>query len=304
MIYVLTGANSHQIQARLRELRESFIAKHGEEGLESYTGEDVSLDTLQNITSGLSLFTTHRLVVVRYLSENKPVAEQFVEEIKNIPEETVIILVEGVLDKRTAYYKALKKLEHFEEYSEPDERALRQWIKQVVEDEQATITPEAQQALLVAVGADQSRLAHELAKLTIYSKKITIDTVTALVEPNSQESVFALLDAALSGNQARAQELLLNLEHAHEDPYQIANMLIWQVHIVAVVASAGGMAESEIAKKAKLNPYVVKKTAALTKNISSQKLQQIIDTVAQLDITLKTKSVQPWAILSQTLYTM
>lgn len=301
MIYVLAGTNSFQIQQQLRALREEFITKYGREGVEVYAGENLEPSELPNLFSSASLFTSHRLVIIKQLSENKAAAEQFIALIKTTPDETTVVLTEGGLDKRTAYYKALKKLEYFHEYGELEERTLAQWVKETVAAAQATIDETAVQVLLSAAGTDQQRLSNEVAKLAAYSKDITVETVRLLVEQNPRDSVFDLLEAALGDKQSRALQLLDQLERAHEDPFQLVNMLIWQVHILAVVASAEDMPDGDVARNMKFNPYVVSKTRRLAKRINRRQLQKIIDQTAKLDIRLKTGTAEPWRLLEQTI---
>lgn len=304
MIHALVGTNSFQIQARLRELKADFIKTHGQEGVEAYSGAELTTEAMQEIAGGVSLFATHRFIVVKYLSENKLAAEQLPAILDADTEETTIVFIEGILDKRTAYYKTLKKLKNFSEYNEPSEQELSGWIRDVTAAEQATITPGAVRALLAATGADQARLSHELAKLTAYTTQVDEQAVYELVEPNPQDNIFALLDAALGGRRHTAQQLLSRLEEAHEDPFQIANMLIWQVHILAVVASGAGVSDADIAKQGKISPYVVKKTRGLVQKTNTRQLKDIIDVVARLDISLKTSATNPWHLLHHTVLSL
>lgn len=301
MIQVFCGSNLFQIQQELRKARSVFTEQHGSAGLETYSGEQIEADQLPGLLSSVSLFASHRLIVIKYLSVNNSAAEKFVELLETVPEETTVIIVEGVLDRRTAYYKSLKKLEGFHEYSELDEASLTAWIKQVVADEGASIEWQAVRALLEAVGNDQQRLANELQKLAAYSEQITAEHIQRLVEPNPRDSVFELLEAVLGGKQRQALNVLDRLEKAHQDPYQLVNMLIWQVNILSVVASAEGVADSQIAKDAKINPYVVSKTKRLASNMERRRLYRIIDAVAKLDNQLKTANSNPWRALEATI---
>lgn len=304
MIYVLAGANAFQIQLELKQLQADFVQQYGSDAVDVRAGDTLNPDEMTSLFGGVSLFSTRRFVIIRYLSENKTATERFLDVYSTIPDTVMVILVEGPLDKRTAYYKTLKKLKTFHEYNQPSEQELSLWVKDSIAREQATITPGAVRALLLATGADQSRLSHELAKLTAYTSNIDEQAVQELVESNPQDSIFALLDAVLGGKQQLAQQLLTRLEEAHEDPFQVANMLIWQVHILAMVVSGTGVGDADIATKGKVSPFVVKKTRTLAQKIDTHQLQTIIDVVAQLDISLKTSATNPWHLLYSTLLSL
>lgn len=299
MIYALVGTNSFLVQQKLREIRSSFIKKHGRDGVETHAGENIDPDNLTSMLASVSLFASHRLIIIKHLSENKAAAERFMDLMKTIPHETTVLLVEGALDKRTAYYKALKKLNEFHELSELDEQTLAAWAQAMVEKEGAVIDQQAIRALLAATGGDQERLAHEIVKLAAYTKEITPETVALLVEESPQDNVFELLTAALGGKTQQALKILDQLERAHADPFQLVNMLIWQVHILSVVASAGEVSDQDIARGAKINPFVVSKTRTLARRLNQGQLQNIIDRTAQLDISLKTGTAEPWRLLEQ-----
>lgn len=301
MITVLSGPNAYGIRQKLAEIKQQFIQQHGEAGVEEYNGEQLEPSQLPSMLTGATLFATTRLVIIKRLAENKAAAEQLLGMLKSIPEETTVLLVEGTLDKRTAFYKTLKKETDFQEFTELDESAAMQWAREYAKQQGGELDTSSARTLVHFVGSDQLRLAHELTKLVAYNPKITDENISLLVEKNPQDTIFQLLESALGGKTTQALEVLENLERAHEDPFQAANMLIWQTNILAVVASGKTVADAQIAKDTKVNPFVVKKTRGLASRLSKQKLNQIIDAVAELDVQLKTTSAQPWRLLEHTL---
>lgn len=301
MITVLSGANTYGIRQKLAEVKQQFIQQHGEAGVEEYNGEQLESSQLPSVLAGATLFATTRLVIIKRLAENKAAAEQLLGMLKSIPEETSVLLVEGTLDKRTVFYKTLKKATDFQEFTELDEPAAMQWAREYAKQQGGELNASAARTIVRYVGTDQLRLANELTKLVAYNPKITDESISLLVEKNPQDTIFQLLESALGGKTTQALEVLENLERAHEDPFQAANMLIWQTNILAVVASGKTVADGQIAKDAKVNPFVVKKTRGLANRLSKQKLNQIIDAVAELDVQLKTTSAQPWRLLEHTL---
>ena len=151
---------------------------------------------------------------------------------------------------------------------------------------------------------DQQRLAGEIEKLINFQPEITAETIENLVERRAQSTVFQLLDYVLSGDKKKSITTLENLEKAFEDPFQIANLLIWQIQTLAVVKSAGNRSDSEISKEAKLNPYVVSKTKGLARKVDSQFLNKMINQVAELDVAIKTSAGKPWRLLEYTILSL
>lgn len=301
MISVISGSNQFAKQEKLSELKHEFIKVHGADGVEQYEAESIAAQELRSMLTGVTLFATQRLVVIKNLSSSKQLSEALLDCTSAIPDEVQLVLYESQLDKRTSLYKILKKEASVHEFTELDTSTLIKWAQELVKNRHGSMTVAVAEMLVSSVGNDQLRLRSEIEKLLSYDSKITTENVELLVEKTPQEAVFSLLDAALGGNTQNALELLDGMERAHDDAFQLANMLVWQTHVLAVVHAGLTQSDAEIAKAAKINPFVVKKTRGMTRNLSKSHLRRIIDTVADCDVTLKTTSVDPWRVLEHTI---
>ena len=301
MTTVLTGSNGHAIIAALNAQKSAFIKQYGEAGVEVLNADQIQPEQLASLLMGATLFASNRLVVIRNLSENKTLSESLLGMLETIPAEVEVVLVEKQLDKRTVFYKTLKQKADFQEFTELDEYQAVKWVEETVKMQHGAIDRVAAQLLVQSVGTDQLRLQHEIEKLLAYDTTISQKTIAELVEANHRDTVFQLLELALSGKTNQAIAVLSGLEQAHEDPFQITNMLIWQTHILAVVHSAQSESDSEIAKQAKVNPFVVRKTKQLALRMTASKLRSILEGVAQCDVLLKTTAAAPWRVVEQTI---
>ncbi len=283
------------------KLKKEFIQDFGEAGLEVLQADQLEPEQLTARLTGVSLFAQHKLIIIKNLSVAKDLSDQFLAIAPQVPEEIHVVLVEELIDKRTAFYKALKKHFTVTEYGELAEHELLQWIQQAVQQGGGSINVAEARLLMRHSGGNQTHLQHEIDKLVAYQPQITQETIELLVEKQPEETVFQLLDASLSGRTEQALTILESLERAHEDPFAVANMLIWQAHIVAITHAGRGKQASEIAKDTKLNSYVVQKSQGLASRLSPQKLRQIIKSVADMDIKLKSTTSSPWRLLEQTI---
>lgn len=304
MIYTLTGTNSYEISTFLSRLKSDFVSKFGEDGIETYSGEQLTPEIIVSALGGVSLFSSNRMVIIRSLNETKEISDFLLSNLKNVSDDVTIVLIEPSLDKRTVLYKDLKKNTQFTEFDNLGEAELVSWIQSSSKEEGGEITLDVARELFDYCGSDQLRLSNEIQKLVLYEPKITSENIELLVEKDPRDTIFELLELALSGHSERSVNKLLSLEAAHEDPFQIASMLIWQTHILAVVQTASGSNDSELAKVHKINPYVISKTKRLSSRSNVTSLRSIIDKVAKLDITLKTNSHDPWRAIEQTLFAL
>lgn len=292
--------NQYARSLELARLKSEFAAAHGASNIEEYSGVQLDAQTLQTALAGVSLFSANRMVIFKGISENKDIAEKLSDSLCSISDDISVVIVEPQLDKRTVFYKALKKQTDFKEFGDLPEHELAQWVSAQVAEEGGTISHGDAALLAQYCAGDQTRLHNEIQKLVAYEPQISNQTIKLLVEESPQDAIFTLLEQALSQNVPAALRTLQNLEQAHQDPFQIASMLIWQTHILAVVASAQGQSDSEIAKEHKINPYVVSKTRRLALRMNTQTLARVVDQIAQLDITLKSNPADPWRVLEHT----
>ncbi|MCA9309018.1 DNA polymerase III subunit delta [Candidatus Saccharibacteria bacterium] len=303
MIVTAVGENVFERAQFVAELKADFIAKYGNDGVEEYDGDKLEVGSLGSLLGGVSLFASHRLVIVRNLSENSEVAEKLLDKLADVPDEVILLLIETKLDKRTALYKTLKKDTDFHEFMQRSDAEVERWILDEVKRQGGDISTREARLLREYCGNDQSRLFNEIAKLTAYDTHITHESIELLVDKNPSDTVFELLESAMSGRRAAALKKLVALERAHEDPYQIASMLVWQAHIMAIVLAAdvARVSEGEVAKDHKINPYVVKKSHSLVSRVSPAGVKKIVARVAELDTRLKTGTYSPWRAIENTI---
>jgi DNA polymerase III delta subunit len=141
------------------------------------------------------------------------------------------------------------------------------------------------------VGANQQLLTGELDKLVLYQPEITQATIELLTEPTPQSTIFELLEAAFGGNTKRALMLYREQRALKVEPQQIIAMLAWQLHVLALIKTAGERSIDEIARDAKLNPFVVRKSAGIARQLTLTQLRTLVSNLLGLDVRLKSESL-------------
>lgn len=291
MIITLTGANDFMLGQALQQLRQDFVAEFTDMGLETYDGQDVDPKQLPSILQALPFLVTKRMIIFRQPSVQKAVQEVFEQLLDSVTDTTDLVIVEPKLDKRTSYYKALKKQTDFREFTALDEPKLAQWLVAQADASGGSLTSGDATYLVRRVGANQLLLANEVQKLLSYQPQITRQTIDELTEPTPQSSVFDLLDAALSGNKQKTVALYHEQRQQKVEPLAIMGMLAWQLHILALVKTAGDRSPSAIASQGKVNPYVVSKTQNAARNCTLSDVKNWVHQAAQLDRRLKQQPI-------------
>ncbi len=291
VITTLTGENDAE---RLREQARivgEFVAEYTDMGLERLDGEDASYEQLLAAVQSLPFLVTRKLVVIRGASNNKELAERFEQFLDAVTDSTDVLFVEGKLDKRTALYKQLKKLTDFKEYGVLDAAGSARFAGEYVKEQGGALSAGDARLLIERVGIDQLGLRHELDKLLAYSPKITRQSIELLTDALPQSKIFELLDAAFAGRTKQLLVLYKDQRAQDVEPQQIVAMLVWQLYIFAVVKAGQNKPASEIARTARLSPYVVEKSQALMRRTTLARLKEMISELRALDVRSKSEGI-------------
>lgn len=304
MIITLSGANGFRLQQELRKLVQNFTKEHGDFGLERLSAGEVEYPRLLESVQAMPFLTPRQLVVISNPASNKDLAEKITDLLAGVNDQTDVIFVEPKFDKRSSLYKTFKKETDFREFNELDEQGLARWLIGAAKQAGGEISSGDARYLVQRVSADQLKLSSELAKLLSYNPKITQESIDLLTVISPQSTVFELLDAAFGGNKKRSLQLYQEQRQQKVEPQAILAMLAWQLHVLAVVKTAGDKPVDQIAKESKLNPFVVRKSASLARAITLQDLRRLVDDTLTLDVRLKSETIDADSALQNLLISL
>ncbi|MEO6760943.1 MAG: DNA polymerase III subunit delta [Candidatus Saccharimonadales bacterium] len=291
MIVTLAGDNDVLRGQELKRLTSEFVTEHTDIALERLDGEEVSFERIHEAVQAVPFLSSQKMVVLRSPGANKEFTEKFETIIGDVAESSNVILVEPKLDKRLAYYKALKKLTEFREFTTLDANGLTHFLVDYAASQGGSLNSTDARFIIERVGQNQLTLQHEIDKLLNYNTKIDCPSIELLTESAPQSSIFELLDAAFAGNSKRALELYSEQRTLRQEPQKIIAMIIWQLYILALVKTAGKRSADDIAHEAKLSPFTVRKTQGLARNISLAQLKKMVSELRQFDVRLKSEAL-------------
>lgn len=291
MIVTLTGVNDFERTAALHQYVQDFLAEHGDFAIERFDGEEAAASTMRAAVESLPFLTAKKLVVLREPSKQKQFSEAIADILKAVADTVDVIIIEPKIDKRLSYYKVLKKDTDFREYADLDAQGLAGWAVQYVAKQGGSLSqPDARQ-LVDRIGPNQQMLQSELDKLLGANTAISASLISQLTDRLPQSTIFELLDAAFAGKTAVAMALYDEQRALKVEPQAIIAMLAWQLHILTTVKAAGDRSPDVIAKTAKLNPFVVRKSQVLTRRVTMSRLRQLVAELLVLDKRLKSESM-------------
>lgn len=291
MIHILSGTNDFLRSRALVQVVNEFVSQNGDLALEKFDGDDAAANQMLGALQSLPFLSPAKMVVLNHPSAQKEWAENIADILKQIPETTQAVIVEPKLDKRLSYYKTLKKQPGFKEFNDADAASLPGWAAQYTKEQGGDLKTADARFLIDRIGPNQQLLASEIDKLLSYDPQINKQSIELLTEPLPRSTVFELLEAAFASKMARALDLYQEQRAQKVEPQAIIAMLAWQLHVLATVAAAKSETADQIAKAAKLNPFVVRKSQALARELGLGKIRKLVNSLLELDLKLKSTNI-------------
>jgi DNA polymerase-3 subunit delta len=304
MTVTLTGENSFALQQALQRLVEVFVAEHGDLALERIDCEGITPDRVREAVTGAPFLAARKMTVLRGIGTNKQVQEQLEQLLKDVPETTDVIIVEPRPDKRLAYYKFLKAHTELREFPALDAAGLARWLMETAKKRGGSLNLVDARYLVERIGTDQQLLSNELEKLLLHDPHIARTTIDLLTDPAPQSTIFQLLEAAFAGDRKKALDLYAEQRAQKVEPVQIIAMLAWQLHVLAAVKTAGTRGVDAIAKEARLNPFVVRKSQGVARSLTLVQLRTRIADLLRIDLQTKSTSIDADEALQHYLLTL
>lgn len=288
---VLVGENAH---ARDEALAKQIAEYDGV--VERIDGGELNYAAFVDAVAGTSLFTNKRMVVVRGLADNAELWTSLPDLLSRISGDVQLVLVEDKLDKRTASYKALKKvadIHEFTEWREYDDVKAQQWLHDEAKRRSVSLSQQQIRDIVGRTGPVQWRLADALDKLALHDE-ITDETIINIVPQQPLASAFSLLRTGLTASAAEVHQQLRELE-ATNDPYQLMGLLASQAVQLVALTVAG--TDNDVAKDLGASPYVLRELRPLALKLSRHEASNVLDVLQRADNNMKQGGVDPWQAL-------
>ncbi len=299
----IVGPNTLGVDTCLNNIKQDFISQNGDLAVEVIDGEEVSLDQIKASLESLPFLSSNKLVVIKRLSNNKPASEKIEELLGLVSDGTKLLIVEPKPDRRSTYFKTLKKMTNLQEFAELDAYSLAKWLIEQAKNGGGKLSPTDANYLIERVGANQQLLHSELQKLLDYDDNISRKSIEDLTEPSPQGTIFNLLDTAFSGNKKIALDLYESQRAQKVEPQAILGMIVWQVHLVAMV-SATQKTVDQIASETKKSPFVIKKARHISDKMSKSDIRQMLSRLSNLDKNLKSQNIDADEAVKQFLFSV
>lgn len=305
MLYVFYGPNSFTKSLELGKLKKQFLDEHGEFSVKTKDAAEVNSTEALGEIAATGLFSQNELIIIRNAQENLELLEKLATKSSELEgSDKIVVAVVGELDKRKTIFKDIKKLSGFKDFAELESRELERWVMGVAEKLKLKLKPQIAAELVHRTRGVQQELWVCLNQLSLLAedKDIESNDLNIFLPPSADESVFDLLESAISGNSARANTILKELQRLKEDPYRAMGLLASQVgSVLAITLSDSG---GNIARDFGIHPYALSQQQKMVSrlNIDKVRAKKIAGILSQCDEKIKTiNKVDPWMMMDSAL---
>ncbi len=300
MIFFFYGTETLQPQEKIQALMRKFFAKNPSgAGLVRIdcAQNDVSLTQVENAIMDASLFTQHRLIVIKNPFAFTATQQRVLADLlAHAPQEHVIVIWHvGSVRTTAVLYKALVTYaQQVKVFTPPEGRAYLTWLARRLNQISQGTTLARDAAILIAdsTEGDLLRAHHVLCQCAAYADggRVTYDVAKHFIAPQAQSQAFRAVEALTSGDRAGALKLLQEQIAVGEDAFKLAGLYAYHIRTLLSVADcyARGIHDaSRIARETALKPFVVTKSLAIVRVVSLQQLQRMHAQLVMYDRAVK-----------------
>ena len=313
MIHVFYGTDDFSIHEALLEIKTSLgEASALDANTLSLAGAKLRPDELQVAVQALPFFGDKRLVIVdgllgRFEAKEKrvsskkssktqegeaPLHQVFAGIINNVPDSTVLVLVDGEINKSNLLLKLLESQTDIRIFAPIKGAQLETWTRKWVKKAGGQIDEEALKMLVRLVGSDLWVMRGEIEKLVLYTAGNTIKStdVQKLVGLSREASIFTLVDAIITGRINLAQQSMSELLDSSSAPSYILVMLARQFRFLvrAKELKSSGKSDGEIQSALGLAEYPFRKVIDQVSRYSMPLLHDFYHQLLETDLHIKT----------------
>ncbi|MCR5321811.1 MAG: DNA polymerase III subunit delta [Lachnospiraceae bacterium] len=233
-------------------------------------------EMIENLNS-FPFFSDHRLVIAEETGLFGASGAEFADMIEQIPDTTVLVIIDESPDKRTKLYKAIQKTGYVCEFTTPDAAEAAAIIGKHLSCLNKRISSSALAYFVDYVGGDLLNLVNEADKLADYTG--TRDTITeadinAICTMQVERKIFEIVDNLIGHNKKAAMKIYFDLIALKESPLGILRFLMSQYNQLLQIRSGidAGLPDARIASDCKLAPWLVKRSRSKLRNFTRRQI--------------------------------
>lgn len=296
-VYLLFG-KEHYL---LKENREKLLAALGvtdrsDMNFTLLSEKNFNVPSLISDSDTLPFFAGRRVILVEesgFFKGNKKEKDRLVKYIPEIPETTVIVFVESVVDKRDKLYKAVAKCGTAEEFIKGDQNELLRWIGARLNADGIQMRRDAWNEFYLRCSSSIDLMDAEYQKLSAYcweKKQIEKSDVEAVCSNASETRIFELSDAISQRDASKVFKVYHDMLRQNESAPGILSLIQRQLSNLydLKLMDRDGVSFSDKKKYLGISyDFIIKKLDSYQKRFKEDELRHLLLRSADLENDFK-----------------
>lgn len=313
-LYLFTGDEQLMIRQAVTQLKNHLIdPEYADFNLVWLDGEESPPDKLFSALETMPFFQDRKLVIVKdapYFKSSQDklsdVQRERLEALLTHPaEDTVLVFLAPQTDKRKRVSKALAANGSWISFDKLDRPDYEKWLVKQAESAGIKLPPSELKYLMDVSGyLDKNSeknlldISTNLERLFGYAGKapaVTRAHIDAVFEKPLEYNIFMMVDHIAEGNVSQALSMLRELQQDGEAEIKILFMIARHFRILLRVQLnvEARVPEKEIASKAGVPPFLIKKTITQAGRIGFQGIKKALEQILEADRAMKTGRMDP-----------
>jgi DNA polymerase-3 subunit delta len=317
-LYFIHGPEEHMKREFTRKLIEAVLPEGDRTfNLDVLHGDEFDAPAFDDRLQAFPLFASRRLVILRGFEALSPSNRDRVADRAEAVPEGLVLVVESASEKlETAAHKRLAataaRLGVEFTFAPLDETETLERVLARCKREGYRVDADALDLLIESVGTQMIDLANEVDKILLAAadtRAITREVVASVVGKYRTESLFSLLDGAVTSPPATTLARLSSLVDAGEEPVFLVAMLLRRVvnlmEVQRVVAERGRAVGSDRALAESIastaSPFFAARLREQAKQAAPAALETYLANLRWADLKLKTTSLDSRSVVEEAL---
>jgi DNA polymerase-3 subunit delta len=256
-------------------------------------GKDTDVSAVVGMAKRFPMMSPNQVVIVREAQTLKNI-ESLEAYIKN-PQPSTLLVIEykyKKIDKRKAFYKALKKHAVLLESDKMYDNKIPGWIEDYTMDHGYKIGPKSAALIAESLGNDLTKISNELQKVFINIKKgdtINEEIIENNIGISKDFNVFELQTAITRKDVLKANQIVKYFaDNPKEHPFVVTITVLYNFFSKVLMTHYSENKEPRsLASTLGVNPFFVKDYIAASKNYRPAKVVKIISHLRIYDLRFK-----------------
>ncbi len=265
----------------------------------------VDINTIHNIIMSNPMLSEKKLVIIDYEDFSKKINDTYFELFNNISPNTILIIIERDIDKKSSLFKFVEKNGVVTECKTLDASGLKSVAERYFKSNKMNIDKSELQYFVdkVGISPDINMMLNEANKLINYcidNGTITKEAIDSICITSLENKVFDMIKAQVRKDFGRLEKLYADLYNLKEDPKKIFALLKDQYLKIISVKSLENLSKTDVEIKKILNinyDWSLRNLKLFSKRFETARLELIIDRISSLELKIKTSSISPTSAL-------